>query len=334
MNRIARSIALVTLGAAFTLTACDKKEEAAAPGATPAAGSAAKPATPAPAPAPATADAAMKALMDGIIAKKPQAAWDFLPASYQKDVTGLVQEIGGKVDAELYNKAFAVLNKALGVLKTKKDFLLKSPMVAQALQNPMLPPGAVEKNWDAVVTMLGTLAASELSKAENLKSLDVGKFLSGTGAQLMGQGFDLAKAAGQDPTAALAGFKAEIVKTEGDKATVKITAPGGGTPKDEEFVKVEGKWIPAEMAAEWKQEMEKAKSELGAIPAQMAEAKAMAMPVLTQVEGTLDKLAAANSQAEFDAALMGALAAMGGPGGAAPAPMGDAPAAVEPPAAK
>ena len=318
MNRFVRSFLVVALAGTFALTGCKKDEapaggEKAAEGAKAGGEMAAKPA-----PTPATADAAMKALMEGIQNKKPQAAWDFLPASYQKDVTTLVHEVGGKVDAELYNKAFAVLNKALTLLKTKKEYILKSKLTAQALQNPMLPPGTIEKNWDGVVEIISIITTSELAKSENLKTLDVGKFLSGTGAKLMDKGFEIAKAAGQDPTMALKGFQAEMVKTEGDKATVKLTPPGGGSPSEEQFVKVEGKWIPAEMADEWKQEIERMKGQLGAIPAQMAEAKPMAMPMLTKVEETLDKLNAAKSQEEFDGALLGAVAAFGGPGAGAP----------------
>ena len=75
------------------------------------------------------------------------------------------------------------------------------------------------------------------------------------------------------------------------------------------------------MAEEWKQEIERMKGQLGAIPAQMAEAKPMAMPMLTKVEETLDKLNAAKSQEEFDGALLGAVAAFGGPGAGAPPAM-------------
>ncbi|MCA9527678.1 MAG: hypothetical protein KC549_15425 [Myxococcales bacterium] len=318
MNRFLRSFTIAALAGGMALTGCNKDGAPAGDkaGAPASAGAAAAAKTDAPAKE-MTADAAIMAVMAGAAKGDPTAIWNFLPASYQKDVNDMVHDFGAKVDAELWDKGFAVLGKAIGVFKNKKDFILKSPMFAQAMQNPMLPPGAIDKNWDAVVGMLDTVANSELSKAANLKTLDVGAFAAGTGKKVMGQGLALAKAMGQDPTAVLSAFKAELVKTEGDKATVKLSAPGGGEGKEEQFVKVDGKWIPADMQASWSREMGQAKAQMAAIPGEMAQAKQMAMPMLGMVEGTLDKLAGAADQAAFDGVLMGAMAAMGGgaPGG-------------------
>ncbi|MEZ4465298.1 MAG: hypothetical protein R3F43_12640 [bacterium] len=153
-NRFLRSFTVAALAGTMAFAGCNKD-------ATPAAGEAAKgdnkagaaagPAKAAEAPAAATADAAIMGVMTGMTKGDPAPLWAFLPGSYQADVTALVHDFGGKLDAELYDKGFAVLGKAINVLKTKKDFILKSPIMAQAMQNPMLPPEAFQKNWDAVV---------------------------------------------------------------------------------------------------------------------------------------------------------------------------------------
>ncbi|MCA9547637.1 MAG: hypothetical protein KC613_24710, partial [Myxococcales bacterium] len=249
---------------------------------------------------------------------------DFMPASYQKDVTGLVQEIGGQLDAELYDKTMVVVGKATKVLKEKKDFILNSKLAEQAIAGAPVPKEVISKNWDAVVGMLDTLASSEIKTAAGLKGLDVRAFLAGTGGKLMADGFALAAAMGQDPMKALEGFKAEAGTVEGDKATVKLTAPGGGEAKDETFVKVDGKWIPEDMAKDWTNAMAEAKKNLGGLPEQMKQMKPMAMGMLTQAEAAIDKLGAAKSQEEFDGVIVGLVASMQG-GGGAPQPTPNVP---------
>ncbi|MEZ4465299.1 MAG: hypothetical protein R3F43_12645 [bacterium] len=136
--------------------------------------------------------------------------------------------------------------------------------------------------------------------------------MAGTGKKVMGQGLAIAKAMGQDPTAVLGAFKAEMVKTEGDKATLKLSRPGWRRGQDGGVRQGRGQ-DPRRHGGGLEEALGELKGQLDAVPAQMTEAKPMAMAMLAQVEGTLDKLAAAGSQAEFDAAVMGAMAAMGGP---------------------
>lgn len=325
MNQLLRTLTLAGLACTLFLGGCDKSEVDAAAGKAKSAATkttkavkkaagdtkkaVAKIAAPKPA---ASADAAVNTVVTGIAKQDPQAVWNFLPASYQKDVSGLVQEFGGKLDAEFYDKGFATLGKLVGVLRSKKDFILKNPILGQMLKNPMLPPEVVEKNWDGIIDMLGTLASSEISKAAGIKGLNIPKFLAGTGTKLMKQGFTLAKAAGQDPVKALVGYKAELVKAEGDKATVKLISPDRKKPREEQFVKVEGKWITAEMAKEWKSTMNEARKNMGNLRAQMAKGKGMVIPMIAKVDGVLDKLGGAKTQADFDKALMEVIAAMKG----------------------
>src|SRR5262245_17865974 len=44
---------------------------------------------------------------------KPVIIWRDLPPTYQQDATGLVKEFAGKMDAEVWNKTFAVLRKGV-----------------------------------------------------------------------------------------------------------------------------------------------------------------------------------------------------------------------------
>ena len=56
-----------------------------------------------------TADAAVNALIGELAKGNPKAAWDAMPASYQKDVTELIHTGAGKVDPAVYNKMGALI---------------------------------------------------------------------------------------------------------------------------------------------------------------------------------------------------------------------------------
>jgi hypothetical protein len=86
--------------------------------------------------------------------------------------------------------------------------------------------------------------------------------LAGTGGDVMEQMSSIA-AMMEDSSYAkdmedLRNIKVEVVKEEGDKATIKTTV--GKKTNTEEMVKVEGKWVPKEMADDWDKEMEKARN--------------------------------------------------------------------------
>ena len=114
----------------------------------------------------------------------PGVLWDAMPASYQDDVEGVIHDAAAKMDAEVYDKAFVILKKLVGVLEDKRDFILDHPMMNEGFIAMMLKDRKeVEKYWDDIVELVDILAASEISKLESLQSIDVGAFLGGTGGR-------------------------------------------------------------------------------------------------------------------------------------------------------
>jgi len=268
-----------------------------------------------PAPA-ATADAAAQQVVDGIRTGKPVVVWQALPASYQNDVTGIVHAVAGKLDAEMYDKIFAVLGKSKGVLRDKKDFFLNSKAL------PLSQGTEIEQltaNWDHAVGVVAALTDSNIATLDGLKSVDIGKLLDSSGADLMQHVIALAATSKEEnPFQAMERFKFEITEKHDDgSVTMKMTDPDGHD-KNEKFVQVDGKWLPKEMVDEWDEQMAEARKEIDAMDDQaMLQQKAMVMGMLAAFEVALDGLAQAESQEQFDKAvegLMGGLmgAMMGG----------------------
>ncbi len=247
-------------------------------------------------------EAAMRVVSDQLAAGNAGVLWTAMPPSYRTDVTGLVREAGAKIDPEVYDGGFATLAKLADVLEAKRDFFLGSPMAAQADKTE------AQANWGPGVTLLRTFATSGVSTVKGLQAFDPEAFLNTTGAQMLqlaqqmsvnsgsGSMFDQLKATT---------FAAENVTDT--SATLRVVREGT-EPQTEEFTKVEGRWVPTQMAAEWTQKISEAKTGLAELkPEDMAKNKPQIMGAITMVNGVLDQLAAAETQEQFDGALQGAM---------------------------
>jgi len=120
-------------------------------------------------------------------------------------------------------------------------------------------------------------------------------------------------------------IKATVIDQSGDEATVKIEVEGED-PEEMKFTKVEGKWIPAEIAEGWEENIAEAKQNMQDLPQELQQAKPQVMGGLAMVESVLDSMLKAESQQEFDQAIGGVLGLMGGgmspPGGSGFGPAG------------
>jgi len=257
---------------------------------------------------PDTPDGAVKAMSMGLADHQPDIIWAALPASYQNDVNGLVRDFGAKVDADLYNKGFSIIKKLVTVLKTKKDFILGHPMLQQMAQDS----GEVSKHWDSVVGLFDTIVNSKLADHSALKTLDVGKFLGTTGRKVMEQMSEISRLSKEDPfnkeMKNFSGIQVQVLSQEGDKAKLKVTIPGKKDVPELELIRIEGKWVPKDLADEWKQTIEKARSSLKEMDTEeFAKNKVQIMGMMGGFEAVMDQLAKAKSQAEFNNGLQGIL---------------------------
>ncbi|MEQ8855404.1 hypothetical protein [Gimesia sp.] len=243
----------------------------------------------------------MQYLMQGVADQKMEVVWEFLPASYQSDVNGLAHQFADKMDPEIYNEMFAIAQRVAKLLQDKKEFILKNEM----LESPKTSPEEVAKYYDPSVDILASLANSDLSTIEKLKTFDGGKFLSTSGSQIAK---DFATISGLMPQKEgdpgfiekLKQAKVTVVSEEGDQANVKIEVPGEKT-KEEVMVKVEDKWIPQTLAKNWKSKIDSAKQSLDKLkPEDMAAQKTQAMAGFKQLNATLAQLENAKTEKEFN----------------------------------
>ena len=256
-------------------------------------------------PVPETADQAVLQITEGLADGRPQVVWHALPASYQQDVTELIHDFGGKMDAEVWNRSFGVMQKLTRVLDDKREYILDHPMLTSKIDDRK----KADEVWDAVIGMLETLTESELADLDRVKKLDVERFLSGTGAELADHFKELeALAPNQASAGSLFGLsdaRATLISSEGDRARLRVEVPGKPAT-EEDYVRVEGKWIPAKMATEWDRTVAEARAKLAGFSGdEMRQNKQTYLMQLSMVEGALDQLLATESAAQFQTAVSG-----------------------------
>ena len=304
----------------------------------------AMPAAPAAPAAADTPDAAARALQANMEAGNLRAVWDALPGSYQSDVNDLIHTFAANMDADVWRAGAGLVQKAIRVLKEKKEFILKQPALAQS---PVDATTMVE-NWDPLVGVLETIAASDLADLQKLKTMDVGVFLDGTGKTIAEQLAALAKTADDKklsltefpgvpvdamPLAGIGSAKFSTVKIEGDTATLRIE--NEDKTEDQEVVRVDGKWLPKAMVDQWSEQMQSAKTALTTqMPENLKKNKLAIVMPMQMILGVLDQLLATKTQEEFDQVIQTIMQTFApqGPGappadGAAPPANGAAPAA-------
>jgi hypothetical protein len=151
----------------------------------------------------------------------------------------------------------------------------------------------------------------------------VNDFLSTTGADFMEHMTALAAVSDQaEFKNSMAEYKAAkftLVKVEGDKATINVEVPNQQI-EPVEMVKVEGKWIPQELADVWPAKIQEAKDSLEKIDtSQMQKNKAPLMAQINMIDAQLNVLLDAKTEKSFNDQLSGlVIAAMMGGGGGGP----------------
>lgn len=257
------------------------------------------------APGPRTADAAARAVLEGIRNNRPVAVWTFLPASYQRDVNGLVHEFARRMDPELWQRGIASLRAIVDLLKDRQDLFLARSEPADEQAGPQRPANE-SAAWEGLLELLQTLLNSELSDLDALKQLDVGAFLAGTGSRVMEQLAAVSRLHPEDPyqqavRRQLADVEVTLLASEGETATVRITAPDRDVePQQVEFVRVEGKWIPRSLAEGWQPAMKTLRRRLERLtPERMKQIRQRSLPALDRLDAVLVELREAETPEEF-----------------------------------
>jgi hypothetical protein len=264
---------------------------------------------------PETAEGTVKAVASELAEGRPEVLWLALPESYRNDLDELTRSFAEKMDPQLYDRTLAVARRAVEVLQAKQELILESETVAMT--------GAereqVEQAMGSFLAIAQTFLNSEITTLEGLGSVDWQQFLATTGAELMSHAENITTDDGEDPMDDLRSLQVELLESAGDTATLRLIMEGE-EPEDVPMTRVEGRWVPTEMAEDWPQMMSEAREKLAQMtPETMQEAKGQALMGLAMAEGMIEQVAAVETAEEFDA-MVGPMiqAVMGSVAGAMP----------------
>ncbi|MGD9253457.1 MAG: hypothetical protein PVG92_05945 [Holophagae bacterium] len=245
---------------------------------------------------PDTADGTIKAVATQLADSHPEILWEALPPSYRADINELTATFAQKMDPELYDRTMAVMNRAVQVLQEKQDIILESETMA-------MTAGDAEKKAQAMgsgLAMVQTVLDSEIMTLQGLGALDWENFLATTGASLMQQAAAIETDEGENPMDDLRGIRVETIETSAETATLRITV-GDEDSEEVEMVRVEERWVPAEMAEEWPEMMAEARQRLEEMtPENMQQVKGQALMGLAMAEGLIEQVAAIDNVEQFD----------------------------------
>ena len=251
-------------------------------------------------------DGTVRAVAESLADSHPEVIWHALPPSYQQDVTGLIHLAADTVDPEVYAKSFAVLNKVVGVLRAKRDLILDTVEANM----PQANRATIEENWDHVLDLFDIVLSSEIASLDGLREVDPEAYLATTGRKVMLKAAEISPPAKEgeprkDLATSLRAVKVEVVSSEGDSATVRISPPDE-EPETVALTRVEGRWVPADMAAEWDEKVAEARAEMSQVTdEEQAQMKMQAMMMLSMAETVADQVAAAETQEDLQALLQG-----------------------------
>jgi len=265
---------------------------------------------------PASPPAAAQAVVEALADHRPQVLWDALPSGYQADIQDLITSFCTHMDADIYDRAFGILAKAVRVMKEKEEFVFNSPI---ALSVPMLE-SSMGSQWNETVGLLNTIAKSDLSTLDSLSRMDPGDFLASTGHQVMDRVETLRKRSQRSPkpnrweqmSQAFEDTRIDFLVTSDTHGSLRFGSRTNDAVREVELTQVEGRWVPSGLAATWRQKVEEARSNIARLSGpEFEKARPMLVTVLSSLEGAMDSLLQAESQQEFDNTLR-SLAAVGG----------------------
>jgi hypothetical protein len=254
-----------------------------------------------------TARATAQAVIDGLASGKADAVWAALPSGYQDDITEVVQGFGNGMDPNIWQQIQGAIEKVHTVLDTKGDFIANVP----ALQG--MPDS--ENITTAIPQVAGLLKTIiDYSKLDGIKAFDGPEFFSGPATMLMSQVDALSKLSPEGVSVtSLKGMAVETVSSDGDITILKFTNSNGDSePNEVEFVKVNGHWVPADMANDWDTSMAAAREGLKTLPETLQQNGPMIGMFSQMITAGLDPLAAAEDQEQFNLAVDQLQAGLGG----------------------
>lgn len=248
---------------------------------------------------PDTPDGTVTFVAQNLVDHHPEVIWTALPESYRQDITEITASFAEKMDPAIYDKTMELSFRAVEVLKEKKDLIFEST----TFQASQVDPEEVDKALDPTFAIAETVLSSQISTIYGLGTIDWEQFLATTGATVLEHASAIQIEDEEDPFGELASLEVETVTVSDDTATLKLKT-ANEDPEEVEMVRVEGRWIPADLAKEWPEMMANARKQLDEMtPENMESIKTQAMMGLGMAEGLIEQIATIESAEQFDAAV-------------------------------
>lgn len=237
-----------------------------------------------------TAEAAFQKTLIAFQEGHLDTVFEFLPDSFQADAQNLVHEFAGQMDAELWSKSFDLLTRITRILQSKKSLILNLDNVKKSPQFE-----TIKFHWDSIASGLQDVVTSEISNLNSLKKCDVKEQLRLASQLLVDKGLPLPKFGDVSVT---------TVESNEMTAILSYRESKDAEPKQVEFVKIEGKWLPKSIAQSWPDVVARVRARLVELPGQVAAIKPAVMEQLEGLNGILDQVEKARTPEQFNGAVM------------------------------
>jgi hypothetical protein len=253
--------------------------------------------------------AAIQTIANEVIAGNCSILWHAMPNSYQTDINAIAQLAGSKVDPEIYDKSFGLFGRFAEVADKQKSFILNTKLGGELAAEHI---AEIEAAWPSIIGSIQTIVTSSISSSAGLRAFDGQGFSEQTLPALFKYSNDLAAISKEEnPFGSLEFDRLKTIENADTAAVIEITFTNGDV-ETEDFIKVENRWVPTEMATNWSTQIADTKKKLEAISSEeIAKNKPQLMGMITMLDGILTQLEKAETQEQFDQALRGAMMPIG-----------------------
>lgn len=259
------------------------------------------------------AKASVDAFIGALQAGRMDEIYKLLPASYQQDISGVVQAYAAKVDPALFEKVTGVVATFADVLEAQADNLAgllaeeggSIPGLSEGLGSSLADEVSADK-LRASAKWLGNAVKSvtyaDCAKGNILPLLELAPLREVVDAAMEQSGFSTLAC-----TVAEADPDGEPVPEGVVRLAMSYQEPGEDSTETDtvDFVKVEGKWLPVDLTQAWGEAMASARAEAEEFSID-AETAAMLDKLLPAVQRALENLKGATSPEELEAQATGA----------------------------
>lgn len=244
-------------------------------------------------------DGTVLAVAEALRNHHPEILWTALPESYQNDIAEITHEFAQKMDPEIYDRGFSLVMRAFEVLDDRKEVILGS----QTFASTGADAEEIRAGLSGTQIFTRSLRSSGIATLEGLGSIDWENFLATTGSEILAGATAIEAEEGDNLFDELDSLVVETVTVSEDRATLRISS-AEHEPEEVEMVRVEGRWIPAEVAEGWPQFVTDARESLAEMtPDNMAAQKTQIMMFFGMADGFIEQVASLQTPEEFDAAI-------------------------------